>query len=215
MSYDDSSFEYDLFAETIDSEPATESSWVSSANQSDSSEFKAAFFGGFSAALETYYNATAASGDILPWGVKAVWEGEDYTETTPWFGDEAFATFNQLTDDTYDVGAGISTYLLEGMGLNADGTANKDAQVQKFAIVLDTGVAELGNGDLNVGKYASSQYTGVLNNASALGGTSAFSNKAVDASEEYYSVSQVLSASFLDYDYDGELTDEYRDCCRH
>ena len=70
-----------------------------------------------------------------------------------------------------------------------------DAKVQKFAIVLDTGVAELDNGDLNVGKYASSEYTGTLTNA--LGGTSSFSNAAVAAGEEYYSVSQVLSASFL------------------
>ena len=65
MSYDDSSFEYDFFMEAFDSESSSsEGSWVSSANQSDSSDFKAAFFGNFGAALTTYYNGTAASGDI-------------------------------------------------------------------------------------------------------------------------------------------------------
>ena len=204
MSYDDSTFEYDFFMESVDSgSSSSDGAWSSSANQSDEDDFKAAFFGNFGSSQTVFYNSTADSGDILPWGVKAVWNGNDYTK------DEVdFAPVAQVTDSSYDVGAGISTYLLEGMGLKADGSANKDAQVQKFAIVLDTGVAELTNGDLNVGKFASSKYSGSLSNPTNLGGISSISKKAEAEGKSYYSVSQVLSASFLDYDYDGELYDE-------
>ena len=38
------------------------------------------FIGQFANDLPTYYDGTAASGDQLPWGVKAVWQGYDFSD---------------------------------------------------------------------------------------------------------------------------------------
>jgi subtilisin family serine protease len=190
----------------------SDSPWDSS-KSTQGEELSSQFFSDFSASLTTFYNSTSESGDYLPYGVKAAWKGLDYT------GDEWLDSVNlgegiQITDDTWDVGKGISTYLLEGMGLDSVGATNKSAKVQKFAIVLDTGVAEIdnldGTGDLNVGKFASSNYFDYENagvfadfTTDGLGGLSEILTDAEDNS--YYSVSQVLSASFVDQNFDAEL----------
>jgi hypothetical protein len=192
-------------------EPVSESadngsSWDSS-KSAKGEELSSQFFSDFGADLTTFYNSTAASGDFLPYGVKAAWKGNDYTGTD-WNDSINLGEGIQVTDDTWAVGAGISTYLLEGMGLYSDGTTNLDAKVQKFAIILDTGVAEIdnfdGTGDLNVGKFASSNYYDYGSEiTSNLGG---LSEALTDTNgDNYYTVSQVLSASFVDQNFDSEL----------
>ena len=213
MSYDDSSLEGSFFLMEPVSETAdSETSWDSSKSVKGE-ELSSQFFSDFGADLTTFYNSTAASGDFLPYGVKAAWKGNDYTGDE-WVDGLNLGTGVQVTGgtgpngETWDVGKGISTYLLEGMGLNADGSTNYAAKVQKFAIILDTGVAEIdnldGTGDLNVGKFASSNYYDYGSTiTSSLGGLS----EALDdgAGGTYYTVSQVLSASFVDQNFDSEL----------
>ena len=117
----------------------------------------------FAAPLGYYSDTTSASGDQLPWGVASVWaNGESNANGVPvdWTG-EADATIsgnfsyletgNSLitTEGEYaNVDAGISKILL-------DNPANKaNAKVDKFAIVIDSGVAKLD--DFNIGSVSES-----------------------------------------------------------
>ena len=81
-------------------------------------------------------------------GVAAVWQGVDYTavgaDPKGKYYEEA-----QITDSTWSVGAGISKFLLKNGGLDANGNEDKNAGVDKFAIVIDSGVNELS--DFNIG----------------------------------------------------------------
>jgi hypothetical protein len=222
MAYDDSNLDFELsLIEPVIADDGDGGKWTSSSSKK-SQEFKNQFFGNFGNNLKTFTNDVAASGDTLPYGVAAVWSDGvnkiDFTkDTADWSANEGF-DIPQVTDGNYDVGAGISTYLLEGLGLDQLGEVNYSAQVQKFAFVLDTGVAELTNLDLNVGKYASSKYTGDLTSSydlSKLGGMDEFAYEYVETDGEveyvesdYYTYSQLLSASFLDYNYDGVTWDD-------
>ena len=110
-----------------------------------------------------YSDTTSASGDQLPWGVASVWaNGESNANGVPvdWTGDadtkiaSNFSYLNQGDNLITEAGeynlvdAGISKILL-------DDPANKaDAKVDKFAIVIDSGVAKLD--DFNIGAVSES-----------------------------------------------------------
>ena len=114
----------------------------------------------FAAPLGYYSDTTAVSGDQLPWGIASVWaNGESNADGVPvdWTGvadAKIAANFSYLnegesliTDSTYTVGAGVSKILL-------DDPTDLDASVDKFAIVIDSGVAKLD--DFNIGDISES-----------------------------------------------------------
>ena len=127
--------------------------------------FDTSFIGQFANDLPTYYDGTAASGDQLPWGVKAVWQGYDFTNNDLDLPGGKFNGKGYLTDTTYNVGKGISKYLLDTPATPAT------AKVNKFAIVIDSGVSKLDDFTIT-------------------------------------SISESLSYSFLDSDFDGKFVDE-------
>ena len=133
--------------------------------------FNTSFFESFANDLPTYKDGTAASGDQLPWGVSAVWQGLDFTDNNLDLPGGKFDGLGYITDDTFTVGKGVSKYLLNGTG--------STAQLNKFAIVIDSGVAQLS--DFNINTVASN--------------TNDFNNNG-------------LSYSFVDSDFDGQFKDE-------
>ncbi len=129
-------------------------------------EFNVSFIGQFANDLDTYYDSVASTGDQLPWGVKAVWQGQDFTKEMSLPNGLKFGEGESLiTDSSWAVGAGVSKYLLDDVSNKAT------AAVNKFAIVIDSGVAKLD--DFTIG-----------------------------------SISNALSYSFVDSDYDGNLAEE-------
>ena len=83
-------------------------------------------------------DGTAASGDQLPWGVKAVWQGYDFSDNDLDLPGGKFNGQGYITDESYgQVGKGVSKYLLDTPAASAT------AKVNKFAIVIDSGVAKL------------------------------------------------------------------------
>ena len=102
-------------------------SWKSEDIELDT-DFNPSFFENFSNDLPTYYDGTAASGDQLPWGVAAVWQGIDFTDNNLDLPGGKFNGSGYLTDNTFSAGAGFSKYLLDGPG--------SDAKINKFAIIF-------------------------------------------------------------------------------
>ena len=129
--------------------------------------FETEFFENFSSDLPLFNDGVANSKDELPWGVAAVWQGVDYTAV----GADPKGKYYekaQITDSTWSVGAGISKFLLKNGGLDANGNEDKNAGVDKFAIVIDSGVNELS--DFNIGSiskdlsysFVDTNYDGIL-----------------------------------------------------
>ena len=129
-------------------------------------DFETSFIGQFANDLPTYYDGTAASGDQLPWGVKAVWQGYDFSDKDLDLPGGKFNGQGYITDASYsNVGKGVSKYLLDTPA------AASTAKVNKFAIVIDSGVAKLDDFTIT-------------------------------------SISESLSYSFVDSDFDGKFDDE-------